>query len=106
MTKLQEISKKSQEKLQQDGVDIKRSAEASVAGLGSLKTDNQFKIDTKSTKKFEESVESTEYVTVGSKPPADGGYCKVWRFVQFSILFFINFSVRIRALGKAVQFST
>eukprot|EP00795_Rhopilema_esculentum_P015657 gene15657-6942_t len=70
--KLQVISKETQEKLHENGIDIKLAAEASAAGIGSVKTDNQFKTSKKNSETFENSVEKTETVTIGSKPPSDG----------------------------------
>ena len=72
LNKLQEISKKNQEKMQKDGIDVKRSASLSAAGIGSISTDNQFKTDRTNTEKFERAVENTKIVTVGSRYPSDG----------------------------------
>ena len=66
------MSKKTQEDLQKNGFNLKRAAEVSVVGLGSASTSSEFGISTEDKKKYEEAVESTKIVTVGSKLPEDG----------------------------------
>ena len=66
------MSKKTQEDLQKNGFNLKRAAEVSVPGLGSASTSTEFGISTEDSKKYEESVESTKIVTIGSKLPEDG----------------------------------
>ena len=58
--------------MQKDGIDVKRAASLSAAGIGSVKMDNQFKYDQEDKNTFDKAVESTVVVTVGSKPPSDG----------------------------------
>ncbi|XP_065055518.1 uncharacterized protein LOC135684006 isoform X2 [Rhopilema esculentum] len=70
--KLQTISKDKQEKLKKNGIDVRFAAEASAVGIGSLKTDRQFKMSMEDKQKFEQSVEMTKVVSIGSKPPANG----------------------------------
>ena len=58
--------------MQKDGIDVKRAASLSAAGIGSVKTENQFKYDQENKNTFDKAVENTEFITVGSKPPSDG----------------------------------
>ena len=76
---MQTISKDKQEKLKKNGIDVKFAAEASAVGIGSMKTDRQFKVSMEDKKKFEQSVEKTNVVSIGSKPPANGN-----SFINFS----------------------
>ena len=66
------MSKKTQEDLQKNGFNLKRAAEVSVVGLGSASTSAEFGISTEDKKKYEESIESTKLVTVGSRLPENG----------------------------------
>ena len=69
---MQELSKRTQEKLQKEGIDVKVSAEVSAAGVGSLSASAEVQKNKENKEKFEKSVENTKVVTVGSKPPSDG----------------------------------
>ena len=66
------MSKKTQEDLQKDGFNMKMAAEASIAGLGSASSSSEFGLTTEDTKKYQESIESTKVVTIGSRLPQDG----------------------------------
>ena len=66
------MSKKKQEDLQKDGFNVKMAAEASISGLGSASSSSEFGMTTEDTKKYEESIESSKIVTIGSKLPEDG----------------------------------
>ena len=71
-TRLDELSKKSQEKLQKDGVNVMLAAEASVVGLGSAKTSSETSVSKEESEKYQKSLENTKIVTIGSKLPEDG----------------------------------
>lgn len=66
------MSKKTQEDLQKNGLNLKMAAEASIEGLGSASSSSEFALNTEDTKKYQESIESSKVVTVGSKLPEDG----------------------------------
>ena len=71
-TKLDEISKRTKEKLEKNGINVKFAAEASVPGLGSASSSREFAITTEDKKNYENSIEHTRIVTTGSHLPADG----------------------------------
>ena len=71
-TKLQQISKEKQEKMQKEGIDVKMAASLSAEGIGSVGAESHIKNDEESKDEFEKAVENTVYCTVGSKPPSDG----------------------------------
>lgn len=66
------MSKKKQENLQQNGVNLKTASEASIVGLGSVSTGYEVGVSNKDTEKYTESIEDTKVVTIGSKLPEDG----------------------------------
>ena len=66
------MSKKKQEDLEKNGFNFKRAAEASIVGLGSVSSSAEIGMTTEDTKKYEESIENSKIVTVGSKLPEDG----------------------------------
>ena len=69
---MDQISKKKQEDLEKNGFNVKMAAEASISGLGSASSSSEFGMTTEDTKKYEESIESSKVVTIGSKLPEDG----------------------------------
>ena len=58
--------------MQKEGIDVKVSASVSAEGIGSVSAEAGVKTDTSKLDKFQKSVEKTEIVTIGSKPPKDG----------------------------------
>ena len=74
-TKLDQMSKKKLEDLQKNGFDIKLAAEASITDVGSASTSSEFSITTEDKKKYEDSVESSRIITVGTRLPENG---KIW----------------------------
>ena len=78
------MSKKTQEDLQKNGFNLKTAAEASITGLGSASSSTEFGLTTEDTKKYQQSVENTKVVTVGSKLPEDG---KIFSPANFLLTF-------------------
>ncbi len=73
-TKLQEISKDEQEKLKSQGIDVSTTASASAGPLTFKPAEGSVSVSSEQKDKFEESIERTDIVTIGSKPPRDGSY--------------------------------
>ena len=71
-TKLDQISKKTQESLEDRGLNVKLAAEASFAGPGSASVGIEGSSKTKDAKKYEKSIESSKVITIGSRLPEDG----------------------------------
>ena len=71
-TKLQEISKETQEKLKEQGIDIKTTASVSAGPIGKGSAEAELKVTNDQKDKFEKAVEQTKIVTLGSRPPKDG----------------------------------
>ena len=66
------MSKKKLEELQKNGFDIKLAAEASITDVGSASTSSEFGITTEDRKKYEDSLESSRIITIGTRLPEDG----------------------------------
>ena len=66
------MSKERREDLKKDDFSINTAAEASVFGLGSVSKSYEFGTTTEDSKKYQNSVDSTRIVTIGSKLPENG----------------------------------
>ena len=87
------MSKKTEEELHKNGFNLKLAAEASINGLGSASTSSEFGVTTEDTKKYQDSIETTKIVTIGTKLPEDGkitrlqdGTSKRWRYFNLLML--------------------
>lgn len=60
------------------------AAEASMVGVGSVSSSREFGITNEDTKKYEESVQSTKIVTIGSRLPEKG---KSFIFIDLNFIF-------------------
>ena len=71
-TRLDQMSKKTQEELHKNGFNLKLASEASITGLGSASSSSEFGVTKADTDKYRESIETTKIVTIGTKLPEDG----------------------------------
>ena len=74
------MSKETQEKLKEQGIDIKTTASVSAGPIGKGSAEGEFKVTNDQKDKFEQAVEQTKIVTLGSKPPRDGE-CKLKTYI-------------------------
>ena len=70
---MHELTKIKQENMQKHGIDVKRAASLSVAKLGSVSNEQEVSYQKEMIETFDKAVVNKECVTIGSKPPTDGG---------------------------------